>query len=77
MIHSPPDLIAMDWKLEARGPDAMLLRKLILGSSSWFLLGAAASAADLPAVDQDPAGDRAVLGRLLSRRSWRLRLGPE
>jgi opacity protein-like surface antigen len=32
----------------------MLLRKLILGSSSWFLLGAAASAADLPAVAKIP-----------------------
>jgi opacity protein-like surface antigen len=32
----------------------MLLRKLILGSSSWLLLGAAASAADLPAVAKIP-----------------------
>jgi opacity protein-like surface antigen len=31
-----------------------MLRKLILGSSSWMLLGAAASAADLPAVAKVP-----------------------
>jgi opacity protein-like surface antigen len=49
---SRPDLIGStgNWK---QGPDLML-RKLILGTSSWALLGVAASAADLPAVMKAP-----------------------
>jgi opacity protein-like surface antigen len=50
---SPPDLIArMEIGSERPGSDAAA--QLILGSSSWLLLGAAASSADLPAVAKVP-----------------------